>query len=68
MQSMTSQACRMKADEETANAAATSLPKVRERAIRAAAAWTEMADRAEINEVERSRRESSKVAAPVGLA
>lgn len=56
MQTMSSQSCRMKADEERTNAAASTLPQVRERAERAAAAWTAMADEADQLETQRATR------------
>lgn len=59
MQTMSSQSCRMKAEEERANAAATSLPQVRERAARAAAAWTAMAVQAGQLEAQRETRNAA---------
>lgn len=53
---------RARAETELANAQATSLENVRDRCERAAAAWTEMADRAERTRSERLAREAATAA------
>ncbi len=54
---------RARADAETALAAASSLDNVRDRALRSAKAWHDMADRAEGVARQREQREAATAAA-----
>lgn len=53
---------RSRAAQESAAAEAATLDNVRDRALRSAKAWTEMADRAERTLVQRTQREAATAA------
>jgi hypothetical protein len=59
---------RARADDARADAAAATLENVRQRCLRAAAAWDDMADRAARTDKMRARQEAEKAALSAAVA